>query len=121
MGGSRRNAIRGVAGKEEEPCVFGLQAEDGIRDATVTGVQTCALPILTRSDEPAAAEIQPVRSRPACLPHHGRSEERRVGEECRSRWSPYHLKKKKIHKEHRKPCLLPLDHVQNILVACECV
>src|SRR2546422_9722678 len=25
-----------------------------------------------------------------------RSEERRVGEECRSRWSPYHLKKKKI-------------------------
>src|SRR5260221_12945619 len=26
---------------------------------------------------------------------HGRSEERRVGKECRSRWSPYHLKKKK--------------------------
>src|SRR5258707_13397983 len=25
----------------------------------------------------------------------GRSEERRVGEECRSRWSPDHLKKKK--------------------------
>src|SRR2546430_17487116 len=25
-----------------------------------------------------------------------RSEERRVGEECRSRWSPYHLKKKKL-------------------------
>src|ERR1035437_10960707 len=24
-----------------------------------------------------------------------RSEERRVGEECRSRWSPYHLKKNK--------------------------
>src|SRR3546814_13802746 len=36
---------------------------------------------------------------------HGRSEERRVGKECvstcRSRWSPYH-KKKKIKKEHRK-------------------
>src|SRR5256885_5631369 len=28
------------------------------------------------------------------LPHH-RSEERRVGEEGRSRWAPYHLKKKK--------------------------
>src|SRR6266436_5474304 len=31
-------------------------------------------------------------------PGHGdlrRSEERRVGKECRSRWSPYHLKKKK--------------------------
>ena len=25
----------------------------------------------------------------------GRSEERRVGNECRSRWSPYHEKKKK--------------------------
>src|SRR5256886_6020607 len=28
--------------------VFFFQAEDGIRDLTVTGVQTCALPILTR-------------------------------------------------------------------------
>src|SRR5205085_11280170 len=27
-----------------------------------------------------------------------RSEERRVGKECRSRWSPYHLKKKKLAK-----------------------
>src|SRR5438309_9035476 len=26
-------------------CVFFFQAEDGIRDGTVTGVQTCALPI----------------------------------------------------------------------------
>src|SRR5207245_8047262 len=26
-------------------CCFFFQAEDGIRDATVTGVQTCALPI----------------------------------------------------------------------------
>ena len=25
-----------------------------------------------------------------CVPVHGRSEERRVGKECRSRWSPYH-------------------------------
>src|SRR2546429_3846150 len=27
------------------PCVFFFQAEDGIRDVAVTGVQTCALPI----------------------------------------------------------------------------
>ena len=27
-------------------CVFFFQAEDGIRDDLVTGVQTCALPIL---------------------------------------------------------------------------
>src|SRR2546430_5790794 len=29
-------------------CCFFFQAEDGIRDLTVTGVQTCALPILVR-------------------------------------------------------------------------
>src|SRR5699024_11356288 len=28
-------------------CFFFFQAEDGIRDRNVTGVQTCALPILT--------------------------------------------------------------------------
>src|SRR2546430_5606666 len=28
-------------------CIFFFQAEDGIRDLTVTGVQTCALPILS--------------------------------------------------------------------------
>src|SRR5438309_7449705 len=30
-------------------CFFFFQAEDGIRDGTVTGVQTCALPIYSRS------------------------------------------------------------------------
>src|SRR2546429_1387105 len=29
------------------------------------------------------------------VPYNDRSEERRVGEECRSRWAPDHLKKKK--------------------------
>src|SRR5207245_8001708 len=43
------------------PFVFFFQAEDGIRDATVTGVQTCALPISgprsrrNRESRPAAA------------------------------------------------------------------
>src|SRR5207245_4271852 len=39
-------------------CVFFFffQAEDGIRDATVTGVQTCALPILERLDR-ASGEL----------------------------------------------------------------
>src|SRR3712207_8435968 len=81
-----------------------------------TGVQTCALPILLvawwhgskatlilsgfavgtvavaygliaarlRGGERAAPTVAGKRS-----------EERRVGKECRSRWSPYHLKKKK--------------------------
>src|SRR2546430_12809128 len=70
---------------------FFFQAEDGIRDLTVTGVQTCALPISPlgglrrhaavrageRGGEPAGSAAE-------------RSEERRVGKECRSRWSPYH-------------------------------
>ena len=32
-----------------------------------------------------------------------RSEERRVGNECRSRWSPSHYKKKKTHKNACRP------------------
>src|SRR2546430_8962528 len=34
---------------------FFFQAEDGIRDLTVTGVQTCALPIYRNLDTPALA------------------------------------------------------------------
>ena len=33
-------------GDWEVKCFFFFQAEDGIRDIGVTGVQTCALPIL---------------------------------------------------------------------------
>src|SRR5256885_2955566 len=36
-------------------CVFFFQAEDGIRDYKVTGVQTCALPISPRGDGVARA------------------------------------------------------------------
>src|SRR5258708_9128575 len=95
---------------------FFFQAEDGIRDDLVTGVQTCALPIcidrLRRGgidddgedvrvvDEPLL-DVVPVRAAvrrlPGKVPGAGvnrlrilRSEERRVGKECRSRWSPYH-------------------------------
>src|SRR2546430_6422898 len=77
---------------------FFFQAEDGIRDLTVTGVQTCALPI---SLSPQVAAI--VRKKFRYLTRNSfsfftlimpptlvRSEERRVGKECRSRWSPYH-------------------------------
>src|SRR2546427_10316736 len=134
---------------------FFFQAEDGIRDLTVTGVQTCALPILptrwvraftlaersfatnknnsisslrhmSKTNHPTVNEAPPVvfgykcqecgrgtvRSTnfaeystkiqgypllirnatigicDSCGAKH-RSEERRVGKECRSRWSPY--------------------------------
>src|SRR6266853_1184838 len=40
-------------------CVFFFQAEDGIRDLTVTGVQTCALPILPGTyQKPAPYRLQ---------------------------------------------------------------
>src|SRR5256885_11157637 len=95
-------------------CFF-FQAEDGIRDYKVTGVQTCALPISYLRNEGAVATVSYVvlflivadrlRDRqqferlisvllaaalPVCVYGIARSEERRVGKECRSRWSPYH-------------------------------
>src|SRR6476619_1223455 len=53
----------------------------------------CALPILSRCRRggtwwPCGSRCGCSAGPPACLP--GRSEERRVGKECRSRWSPYH-------------------------------
>src|SRR5256885_12894306 len=71
---------------------FFFQAEDGIRNYKVTGVQTCALPIC-----PRGITFGKKRVRELLLEQAGRtpaeinrSEERRVGKECRSRWSPYH-------------------------------
>src|SRR2546430_3193110 len=96
--------------------LFFFQAEDGIRDLTVTGVQTCALPIfamelhLARRGPPEGQDrrgpahellngcrqalLQVAHQQLALSRVDGqgahRSEERRVGKECRSRWSPYH-------------------------------
>src|SRR6266516_6208845 len=84
-----------VTGTTRALSPFFCQAEVGIRDRTVTGVQTCALPISgcssTAGDRTAGTKVTcPARS--ICRP--ARSEERCVGKECRSRWSPYHEKKK---------------------------
>src|SRR5205823_11056772 len=84
---------------------FFFQAEDGIRDKLVTGVQTCALPILRPADEGHAVRIVEVISANRLDRHHPRqrgeradllggathldavrSEERRVGKECRYWW-----------------------------------
>src|SRR6266849_9968921 len=73
---------------------FCFQAEDGIRGPRVTGVQTCALPISGASTaRPSAGKDSSNTAGRA--ERRRRSEERRVGKEGRSRWSPYHLKKKK--------------------------
>src|SRR3712207_8853908 len=95
---------------------FFFQAEDGIRDIGVTGVQTCALPIWwpivvakglvvagavfvstlvgVLAAFAATGLILRTGDVPVSLTAPGalraRSEERRVGKECRSRWSPYH-------------------------------
>src|SRR5207248_8989956 len=94
---------------------FFFQAEDGIRDRTVTGVQTCALPISSCStgepphsssssssirrrssgDAPCARQrartnVRNTFSKSKLSPQGGRSEERRVGKEWRSRWGPNH-------------------------------
>src|SRR5438132_11020990 len=66
---------------------FFFQAEDGIRDHCVTGVQTCALPISGLVDRAAATrrEHDPLavrRHRRVRVAH--RSEERRVGKEWRN-------------------------------------
>src|SRR6266567_3336189 len=70
---------------------FFVQAEDGIRVLTVTGVQTCALPISTCAT-PVWAAVGHATDQTLldAVANRSRSEERRVGKECRSRWSPYH-------------------------------
>src|SRR5258708_28632653 len=119
-GGVFRNRLELDSSGHNEVFFF-FQAEDGIRDDLVTGVQTCALPIClfhpptgagaagmrfgpspsvsasaggrmeqTTFDPAASApSVGTPRSSPSgvCT---ARSEERRVGKECRSRWSPYH-------------------------------
>src|SRR5687767_15358764 len=94
---------------------FFFQAEDGIRDKLVTGVQTCALPISVEGlSESISFELEEFGIRVIVIepgvvksdffhnvkvkgnlesPYQKlmeRSEERRVGKECRFRWSTYH-------------------------------
>src|SRR5215203_6238429 len=72
--------------------IFFFRAEDGIRYIGVTGVQTCALPISLERRHPQGVGHADEHG-PDTAPggeRRARSEERRVGKECRSRWSPYH-------------------------------
>src|SRR5205823_11430320 len=108
---------------------FFFQAEDGIRDKLVTGVQTCALPISTPGRSSDISQMPPcvlTRAPPMTVPKmiditvrpsiqalattsfsacrssvRMRSEERRVGKECRSRRATQDEKKKKEKSEKR--------------------
>src|SRR5256885_6609786 len=114
----RRCHYSPIGSRRRWPVCF--QAEDGIRDYKVTGVQPCALPIsiarrymirlrrddfddpheLARFAATAHVSVEEFRNQferlieeeppPLVLDPVVRSEERRVGKECRSRWSPYH-------------------------------
>src|SRR2546430_15653915 len=77
---------------------FFFQAEDGIRDLTVTGVQTCALPILTsgRSRVPRAGRRIPTSEHPRVLSH----------EMCAQNTSSWDLNS---GGRRRKPCKLRLQ------------
>src|ERR1039457_6979489 len=88
-----------LAGRAGCPCCRAIdnelffQVEGGIRDYKVTGVQTCALPISGVAGVEAPVQYGPhFRGLALYLSNQQllRSEERRVGKECRSRWSPYH-------------------------------
>src|SRR5690554_7681841 len=103
--------------------IFFFQAEDGIRDADVTGVQTCALPIwwlparLRKPMRPAFAvangqcigflrtayeeigghtrvKMSVLEDVQLAREARKRSEERRVGKECRALWAVEHQKKR---------------------------
>src|SRR5437660_10331517 len=61
-----------------------------------------------RDSGPPGYGADPLADRPDAAVRHGdrdhsgvRSEERRVGKECRSRWSPYHKKKKENRRKRR--------------------
>src|SRR5207248_8230603 len=80
---------------------FFFQAEDGIRDRTVTGVQTCALPIYyfwTKQTTLGWQNIKPViitvdLGRSMAITGASFNTDRKsvvVGKECRSRWSEDH-------------------------------
>src|SRR5476651_2796468 len=90
-----------------------FQAEDGIRGIGVTGVQTCALPISQATADAAtrAAEASVISDNFA----RARSEERRVGKECRSRWSPYHSKQSKNRTDSRELCFVAVtDSIEKL-------
>src|SRR2546430_9586607 len=93
---------------------FFFQAEDGIRDLTVTGVQTCALPILSRNrarigEGRFLARLfhdRRLRRRsavlaPAAVPPEDRKSTRLNSSHSQISYAVFCLKKKKINHAHR--------------------
>src|SRR5207237_10884783 len=101
---------------------FFFQAEDGIRDSSVNGVQTCALPISGRTKvalllfklkDPVerlwyAQETTSLKTE--SFKPEFRSEERRVGKECRARRSTKHEKKKDKTAQYTRTMIADASH-----------
>src|SRR5437762_14387577 len=104
--------------------MFFFQAEDGIRDTSVTGVQTCALPISRLSTSSAKSVVTGdldgngideviadfgsahgiwvyYNHSTWVQLHPSRSEERRVGKECRVRWQSDHETEHQCQNQHK--------------------
>src|SRR5256885_14984593 len=72
-----------VDGDLLEDQAFGRQARNGVGEFAVEGILAQAAHDDSDLDLAHALLLEEVAK-------NGRSEERRVGKECRSRWSPYH-------------------------------
>src|SRR3546814_12008928 len=83
----------------------------------------CSSDLIARSMLVVAHSRIALLKHPRAISRTGRSEERRVGKECvstcRSRWSPYHYKKKKTNKiytqEMKKRKYQPQQEIVSIL------
>src|SRR2546429_2977060 len=80
-------------GMKYECLFFFFQAEDGIRDVAVTGVQTCALPISSGGshEQPSADRRSRKRSALPLLPGHAAHARRIRGRVGRPDFPDFHL------------------------------
>ena len=89
--GSKTQKVKFTNGESDE-----IYLKDG-ETATISGLPTdLTFTVIETPDDRFATEPEDyeltgtVAADPATLTFKNRSEERRVGKECRSRWSPYH-------------------------------
>src|SRR5258706_7578114 len=86
---SRRRHTRLVSDWSSDVCSSDLLM-DGVRSGKLVAIPFV---FLSQSDDPAAqlaCAVSCARKKFPAAARPLRSEERRVGKECRSRWSPYH-------------------------------
>src|SRR2546430_9581843 len=95
----------GLDGRSDAVCFF-FQAEDGIRDLTVTGVQTCALPIWRGSRQRLLRAAGP-RHHHAQRALRGRAAHQRSEEHTSELQSQSNLVCRLLLEKKKKPRALP--------------